>query len=275
MKKIYLILAIVLILVFIVGCADNNIESENVVGEYNDSTEGRDAMLNLLESEDFIYRGDDLGANYQKDNTVFKVWSPLAQDMKVIIYNHYDMSTKQIYEMNKVNQGIWELKLTGDYKNKYYNYQITIDGVVKETADPYAKGATANSKKCMIVDFSSINPIGWDSHKIPKPLKATEAVIYEIHVRDFSVAENSGIQRKGKYLAFTESGTKTAQKVSTGLDHLKELGITHLHLLPVYDFASIDETKENQYNWGYDPYLYNVPEGSYSTNPYDGTVRIR
>ena len=263
-------------MIFTLGCAEKNIiESQDVVAEYNDSTERRDAMINILESEEFIYSGNDLGANYQKDNTVFKVWSPLAQDMKVVIYDSYDVSADQVYDMSKVNQGIWELKLTGDFKNKYYNYRITIDGVERETADPYAKGATANSKKGMVVDFTSINPEGWDNHKIPKPLKATESVIYEIHVRDFSVDENSGIQSKGKYLAFTESGTKIEKDVPTGLDHLKELGITHLHLLPVYDFASIDETKEGQYNWGYDPYLYNVPEGSYSTNPYDGTVRIR
>lgn len=243
--------------------------------EYNDYTERRDTMINIIESEEFIYSGNDLGANYQKDNTVFKVWSPLAQAMKVIIYNSYDAVIGQIYDMSKVNQGIWALKLIGDYKNKYYNYKIILDGVERETADPYAKGATANSGKCMIVDFSSINPEGWDNHRIPKPLRATEAVVYEMHVRDFSVDENSGIQHKGKYLAFTESGTKGVNAVPTGLDHLKELGVTHLHLQPAFDFASIDETKEGQYNWGYDPYLYNVPEGSYSTNPYDGTVRIR
>ncbi|OGO79466.1 MAG: type I pullulanase [Clostridiales bacterium GWB2_37_7] len=232
-------------------------------------------MRKLSESEEFIYRGDDLGANYLKDNTVFKVWTPVATEMKLIIYRSYDAMTGQVFNMSKSSQGIWELKLSGDFNNQYYNYRVTIDGVERETADPYAKGATTNGKKGMILDFSAINPEGWDNHSIPKPLKATEAVIYEMHVRDFSVDENSGIQNKGKYLAFTESGTKGVNGISTGLDHLKELGITHLHLLPVYDFASIDETKEGQYNWGYDPYLYNVPEGSYSTNPYDGTVRIR
>jgi pullulanase len=245
------------------------------VVEYNDSTERRDILMDILESEEFIYRGNDLGANYQKDNTVFKVWSPLAQDVKVVLYSSYDDSIGQIFDMSKASQGIWALNLTGDFKNKYYNYKVTMDGVERETADPYAKGATANSKKCMIVDFQSINPEGWEHHKLPKPLKATESVIYEIHVRDFSIDKSSGIQNKGKYLAFTESGTKTEENVPTGLDHLNDLGITHLHLQPVYDFASVDETREGQYNWGYDPYLYNVPEGSYSSNPYDGSVRIR
>ncbi|MDF2892796.1 MAG: type pullulanase [Clostridia bacterium] len=232
-------------------------------------------MIQMLESEEFIYQGNDLGANYQKDQTVFKVWSPVATEMKLVIYDSYDAATGHVYSMNKSKQGIWEIKLSGDFKNQYYSYRVTIDEVERETVDPYAKGAAVNGEKGMVVDFSAINPAGWDKHAIPKPLKATEAVIYEMHVRDFSVDENSGIANKGKYLAFTESGTKGTNGVSTGLDHLKELGITHLHLLPVYDFASIDEAKEGQYNWGYDPYLFNVPEGSYSTNPYDGAVRLR
>ena len=124
----------------------------------------------------------------------------------------------------------------------------------------------------MIVDFASINPINWDTHKRPLPINRTEAVIYEIHIRDFSVSKDSGIKNKGKYLAFTENNTKTPEGVVTGLDHLKDLGITHVQLLPVYDFASVDETK-CEYNWGYDPYLYNVPEGSYATDSNDGMCK--
>ena len=255
---------------------DNDIElSKSIVVQHKDFAERKVAMRKILESEEFTYSGNDLGASYDRKSTVFKVWSPVAQDMKVVIYSSYDSAAGQDYSMNRAEQGIWELKLPGDFKNQYYNYKVTIDEVERETVDPYAKGATANGKKGLIVDFASINPDGWADQKIPKPLKSTESIIYEMHVRDFSVDENSGIKNKGKYLAFTEKGTKGAEGVSTGLDHLKELGITHLHLLPVYDFASIDETKQGQYNWGYDPYLYNVPEGSYSTNPYDGAVRIR
>ncbi len=223
----------------------------------------------------FVYFADDLGASYNKDSTIFKVWSPIAQEMKVVIYNDYNDNIGKVYPMSKAEQGVWVFKLEGDYKNKYYNYRISINGIERETPDPYAKGATANSKKGMIVDFAAINPQGWEEHNIPRALKPTEAIAYEVHVRDFSIDEQSGIQNKGRFLAFTEAGTRGPQGVSTGLDHLKELGITHLHLLPVYDFASVDETKDDQYNWGYDPILYNVPEGSYSTNPYDGTVRIK
>lgn len=249
--------------------------SQNIVVKHKDFTERKVVMRKILESEEFIYNGNDLGASYNKDNTVFKVWSPVAQSMKVVIYSSYDSANGQEYSMNKAEKGVWELKLPGDLKNQYYTYKVTIDGVERETVDPYAKGATANGKLGMIVDFASINPTGWAAQKAPKALKPTESIVYETHVRDFSSDPESGINNKGKYLAFTEKGTKGPNGVPTGLDHLKELGITHLHLLPVYDFASVDETKDGQYNWGYDPYLYNVPEGSYSTNPKDGTVRIK
>ncbi|EOD00787.1 type I pullulanase [Caldisalinibacter kiritimatiensis] len=249
--------------------------TEGIVVDHKDFKEKDVVMRKVLELPEFTYTGNDLGANYNKDYTTFKVWSPVAEEMKVVIYDKYNDNEGKVYLMNKGENGVWELTLDGDYKNKYYNYKVTIDGIEKETPDPYAKGATANGEKGMIVDFESINPEGWENHKLPESIKPTEAILYEMHVRDFSVDENSGITYKGKYLAFTEEGTKGPNGVSTGLDHLKELGITHVHLLPVYDFASVDETKEGQYNWGYDPYLYNVPEGSYATDPYDGTVRIR
>ncbi|MDF2520775.1 MAG: type pullulanase [Clostridia bacterium] len=287
MKKAFAALALIVVLIFTQGCSGSNDTANSDVlqgteqinyskSESNkDFTEGKEAMRKILESEEFTYKGGDLGAVYSKDSTVFKVWAPTAENMKVVIYKSYDAAYGQEYSMSKAEQGVWDLKLPGDLKSQYYTYKVTIDGAERETVDPYAKGAAANGKKGMIVDFASINPEGWESHKAPEALKPTEAVVYEMHVRDFSVDESSGIKNKGRYLAFTEKGTKGPNGVSTGLEHLKELGITHLHLLPVYDFASVDETKEGQYNWGYDPYLYNVPEGSYSTNPYDGTVRIK
>lgn len=229
----------------------------------------------LFKWEDYIYRGNDLGSTYYKAFTVFKVWAPTRNDVKVIIYSNYDDKHGKVYSMIKGEKGVWSLRLEGDYSNKYYNYLILQDGREIETPDPYTKGATVNGIKGMIVDLKSTNPRGWDNHRIPKPLKRTQSLIYEMHIRDFSIHRDSGMKNKGKYLAFTEKGSKTIGGLSTGLDHLIELGITHLHLLPVFDFVSIDETKENEYNWGYDPYLYNVPEGSYATNPYDGTVRIR
>lgn len=230
-------------------------------------------MKKIFEDQELIYEGNDLGTTYQKENTVFKVWSPIAEEMKVVVYNNYDDQNGKIYPMAKGQKGVWELKLNGDYQNQYYNYRVTIDGIEKETPDPYTKGATVNGSKGMIVDFESLNPKGWEEHKIPQSIPSTEAIIYEMHVRDFSIAENSGMINKGKYLAFTEEGAQTPEGSSTGLDHLVELGITHIHLLPVFDFHSVDENKGG-YNWGYDPYLYNVPEGSYATNPYDGRVRI-
>ncbi|MCB2292219.1 type I pullulanase [Clostridium algoriphilum] len=230
-------------------------------------------MANVLNNQELIYNGDDLGAVYTTLYTIFKVWAPTVDKITVVVYENPNDDLGQKYEMNKALEGVWELKLYGDYKNKYYNYLVLNDGKIKETPDIYSKGASANGKKGMIVDFHSINPVNWENHNKPKPINRTEAVIYEIHVRDFSVSEDSGIKNKGKYLAFTEKNTKTSEGVVTGLDYLKELGITHVHLLPVFDFASVDEIKGG-YNWGYDPYLYNVPEGSYATDSQDGTVRI-
>ncbi len=218
--------------------------------------------------------GNDLGANYFNEYTLFKVWSPYAHGLKVVIYNEYYTKYGKEYNMLKSNNGIWELKLEGNHRNKYYNYRVRIGDTERETPDPYTRGASINGNRGMVVDFKSINPVGWDEHFIPHPIKPTEAIIYETHVRNFSVDKNSGMKYKGKYLAFTESGTKGKGGLSTGLDHLKELGITHIHLLPIFDFKSVDERLDSGYNWGYDPYLYNVPEGSYSTNPYDGKVRI-
>ncbi|WP_432667262.1 type I pullulanase [Wukongibacter baidiensis] len=229
----------------------------------------------LNEWKELFYNGQDLGANYNKEYTVFKVWAPTREDIKVVIYDDYKDSCGKIFPMIKGDKGVWELKLEGDYKNKYYNYIVIVDGMEVETPDPYTKAATANGVKGMVVDLSTTNPKGWESHQKPIIIKASEAVIYEMHVKDFSIDEDSGMKNKGKYLAFTEKGSKSKCGISTGLDHLKNLGITHIHLLPVFDFASVDETDEVQYNWGYDPYLYNVPEGSYSTNPYDGSIRIK
>ncbi|MGH4122871.1 MAG: type I pullulanase [Clostridium sp.] len=231
-------------------------------------------MKKILENQKIPYDENDLGAVYTPLYTTFKVWAPTVEKIAVIVYENFKDDLKQKYLMTKGDAGVWELKLQGDFKNKYYNYLVTNAGVEKETPDLYAKGSNANGERGMIVDFNSINPVNWESHKRPLPINRTEAIIYEMHVRDFSVSKDSGIEHKGKYLGFTERNTKTSEGVVTGLDHLKDLGITHVQLLPVYDFASVDETK-CEYNWGYDPYLYNVPEGSYATDPNDGCVRIR
>lgn len=229
-------------------------------------------MTKMLE-EEITYYGNDLGAVYTIYNTTFKVWAPTMEKVTVVMYETFNDDIGHKYSMNKEKHGIWGLKLEGDYKNKYYNYLVLNGGEERETPDIYTRGATANGKKGMIVDFHSINPTNWENHQRPAAINKTEAVIYEIHVRDFSVSKHSGIKNKGKYLAFTEENTTTTEGISTGLAHLKDLGITHIHLLPVFDFATVDEIKGG-YNWGYDPYLYNVPEGSYATESLDGTVRI-
>lgn len=229
----------------------------------------------MISLQEFLYEGDDLGATYWEASTLFKVWSPVADHMKVLLYQDSMDEIGISYDMVKTEHGIWELRLFGDYKNMYYNYKVITRTGETVTPDPYTKGATVNGMKGMIVDFSSINPVGWENHRLPQPIQSTEAVIYEMHIRDFSSDSSSGIHHKGKYLGFTETGTKTETGEMTGIDHLKELGITHLHIMPVFDFSSTDECNENEYNWGYDPFLYNVPEGSYSSDPIDGTIRIK
>ncbi|MGH4051304.1 MAG: type I pullulanase [Clostridium sp.] len=231
-------------------------------------------MVKELENQENIYSGNDLGAVYTSRNTTFKVWAPTVEKITVIVYETFNDDSGKKYEMVRSEKGVWVVALDGDFKNKYYNYLVLNNGIENETPDIYTKGSSANGSKGMIVDFNSLNPENWENHKKPNPINRTESVIYEIHVRDFSVSADSGIKNKGKYLGFTEKNTKTPAGVATGLDHLKDLGITHIHLLPVYDFASVDEL-DSGYNFGYDPYLFNVLEGSYATDARNGTVRIK
>ena len=238
-----------------------------VVGDYFNS-EGFEAL--------YTFEGE-LGAIYSKESTVFRLWSPTASGARVNLYPTGDGSEAfSTLEMKSIGNGAWEAALEGDQKNIYYTYSVEINGRFREAIDPYARAAGVNGKRGMVVDLSETDPPGWDSYSRKSFGHPTEAVIYELHVRDFSISENSGMVNKGKYLAFTESGTVNSSGLSTGVDHLVELGVTHVHLLPVFDFRSVDESKPelNNYNWGYDPENYNLPEGSYSTDPYDGNVRI-
>jgi len=180
--------------------------------------------------------------------------------------------------LTKANQGVWETAFKQDIKNQYYTFQVKEnDKWLLEKPDIYAKAVGINGKRGMVVDLASTNPKNWAQDQKPKLKNFTDIIIYELHIRDLSISKNSGIQHKGKFLGLAETGTKSPDGESTGLDHIKELGVTHVHLLPSFDFNSVDESKplSNQYNWGYDPLNYNVPEGSYSTNPYDGNVRIK
>jgi pullulanase len=180
--------------------------------------------------------------------------------------------------MKKSTGGTWLTTVTGDQKGRYYAFRVFIHNKwMNAVPDPYAKAVGVNGRRGAIVDLKDTNPPGWERDKSPQLVSPTDAIIYELHVRDASIAGNSGIRNKGKFLGLTEPGTRNGEGLSTGLDHLKELGVTHIHLLPVFDFLSINETRLDspQYNWGYEPLNYNVPEGSYSTDPFTATARIR
>ncbi len=226
-------------------------------------------------TEAFTYEGDDLGATYTKENTAFRVWAPTASKVLINFYEKGSGDNKiESKPMVKDVQGTWVYTAEGDWKDVYYTYSATVDGKTAEAVDPYARTTGVNGKRGMVVDLASTNPEGFEKDEKPAFVNMTDAVIYELQVRDLSSDKSSGIKNKGKFLGLTETGTVNQDEMPTGLDYMKELGITHLHLMPVYDYASVDETKENQYNWGYDPLNYNVPEGSYSTNPEDGNVRV-
>jgi pullulanase len=221
------------------------------------------------------YFGDDLGVNYSPEKTKFRVWAPTARGIKVFIYEkENDREPMLIREFSRDLNGTWVVEIEGDLVNKYFIYEVSVGGQLNRVVDPYTRGLGTNSRLGLIVDLNRTNPEGWADDKRVKLERPQDAVIYEVHVRDFSSSPFSGIKNKGKYLAFTEEGTKSPEGLKTGIDHLKELGVTHVHLQPVFDFATVDDTSNTGYNWGYDPYFYNVPEGSYATNPADDT-RIR
>jgi pullulanase len=223
------------------------------------------------------YEGDDLGVVWAPEKTSVKIWAPTAQMVELRLFKDGELS-EPFHKTNlqPVGNGIWSTILKGDYEGKFYTFRINDGDWLAETPDIYARCVGVNGKRGMIFDSHKTNPENWDNDIGQRLLSFTDAIIYEIHVRDFSICENSGISNKGKYLGFTEENTKTKNGVATGLAHLKELGITHVHLLPVSDFCTVDEEKPlEKYNWGYDPQHFNALEGSYATNPFDGTVRIK
>ncbi|HET6769396.1 MAG TPA: type I pullulanase, partial [Chitinophagaceae bacterium] len=236
------------------------------------------AQKSIYDSYPF-YKGNDLGLTFSSKNKIFKIWAPTAEQAQLIFYKEgVGGNPLATYPMTKKEGGVWEADLIGEFNSWFYTFKVMINGQWKdEVPDPYAKAVGVNGKRAMVVDLKETNPLGWEKDKSPLFENKTDAILYELHVRDASIADNSGVKNKGKFLGLTETGTKNAEGLSTGLDHIKELGITHVHLLPSYDFYSLDESKPDkaQYNWGYDPLNYNVPEGSYSTNPYDGITRIK
>lgn len=235
----------------------------------------------LFDTEAFeaLYGYDgDLGAIYQKHQTTFKVWSPVADQMTLNLYKTGDGDSliKQV-PMAKKEKGVFEHIEMGDQHGIYYTFSVEMGGKILETYDPYAKGVGVNGDRSMVVDFNRLNPEGWGNNRGPKVDDMTDIVVYEMHIRDLTIHESSGAVHKGKYLGVIEPNTKTPNGIHTGLAHIKELGVTHVQILPMYDFNSIDETKleKGVFNWGYDPKNYNAPEGSYATDPFDGSVRIK
>ena len=246
---------------------------------------------NYLESyASKAYNESGLGSVYSKTSTTWKTWSPDASSVKLKLYttgsdNEAGASAIGTYDMKKDSStGVWSLNLSGDYKNKYYTYLVTVNGTTKETQDVYSQAVGVNGNRTMVVDLDSTDPSGWSDDKHVLFNSASEAAVWEVHVRDFSVSKNSGVSEdnKGKYLAFAEGGTTlnsdtSSSAVSTGIDYLVEQGINCVQLMPVYDYGSVKEdvaSSSSNRNWGYDPVNYNAPEGSYSTNPYDGNTRI-
>ncbi|MBX2927299.1 MAG: type I pullulanase [Saprospiraceae bacterium] len=225
------------------------------------------------------YSDEDLGLRYTPSKSVFKLWAPTANAARLQFYDHPTTGEPvQTKDLKKRLKGVWEATVKKDLAGLYYTFQVRIGDVwLSETPDPYAKAVGTNGLRAQVVNMAATNPPGWENDRRPELKQYTDIILYELHVRDLSIHPNSGIANKGKYLGLTETGTRSPEGLATGLDHLKELGVTHVHLLPVYDFMSIDEEKleENKFNWGYDPQHYNVPEGSYSTDPADGAVRIR
>ena len=228
----------------------------------------------------YTYEGDDLGANWSRERTFFRLWAPTAASVRINLYASGDYRENDLIEQVEMTadvSGTWIATVEGDLNGTYYTYCVEVDGVVNEACDPYARAVGVNGKRAMVIDLDATDPEGWAQDLPPAPASITDAIIYELHVRDLSVDENSGITHKGKFLGLIETGTTTPDGIPTGLDHIKALGVTHIHLLPSYDYGSVDETRleDNVFNWGYDPVNYNVPEGSYSTDPYHGEVRVK
>lgn len=216
--------------------------------------------------------------DYSPARSIFNLWCPDATNVELRLYADYSTSQHTDFAMQKVSDDVWQVTIDGDREGWFYTFRTFTDGKWNaETPGIFAKAVGVNGKRAAIIDLKTTDPKGWESDSRPTMSDNSRTVIYELHMRDISTDNASGISNKGKFLALTEEGTVTPDGLTTGLNHLKELGITHVQIMPATDFASIDETvlSQNKYNWGYEPINYNVPEGSYSTDPYSPEVRIR
>ena len=227
----------------------------------------------------YTYSGSDLGATWTKDRTFFRLWAPTAEAVVLNLYAGGTPGAADLLARESMTPdvcGTWTATINGDLNGVYYTYLVTVGGAETEACDPYARTTGVNGHRAMVIDLASTDPENWDRDTDPHAgQNMTDAVIYELHVRDLSMDDHSGIRNRGKFLGLTETGTVSPDGIPTGIDHIKNLGVTHVHLLPSYDFGFTDESlPEPQYNWGYDPVNYNVPEGSYATDPYHGEVRV-
>jgi pullulanase len=214
-----------------------------------------------------------LGALYAPEQTTFNVWAPTQEHLSIAVYTHPSALSRTVYPMTKdASDGVFTVTVSGDLHKKYYTLLIN-DQV--EIVDPYAESACSNSRRGAVIDHHRAEPKLWETHKRPAPAPFCDAVLYELHLKDFTGDKSSGAAYRGKYLGLTESNTRY-KAYATGLDHLADLGITHAHFMPVFDYLTVDETDDGDasYNWGYDPALYNVPEGSYSVDPDNPASRV-
>ena len=225
------------------------------------------------------YYGSDLELTYTPQRSVFTLWAPTADKVRLNLYASGEGGEpEERLEMRPSDDGTWRVAAERDLKGTFYTFQIEKEGKwLDETPGIWAKAVGVNGDRAAVIDLRETDPEGWEADRAPELKMYSDIILYELHHRDFSVAPDSGIENKGKFLALTETGTKTPQGEASGLDHLKELGVTHIHILPSFDYATVDEARLNDktYNWGYDPKNYNVPEGSYSTDPADPAARIR
>ena len=226
-----------------------------------------------------VRQGSMSEMEYTPASTSFHLWSPNADEVRVMLYNEAEGGhAYETYHMQWSSDGTWHVKVNQDLKGKFYTFNVKVkDEWQGDTPGLFAKAVGINGNRGAIIDMTETNPVGWENDQKPALRSVADAVVYEMHHRDFSIDTSSGIQHKGQFLALTEPGTQSPEGLATGIDHLKELGITHVHLLPSYDYATIDEHtfKDAHYNWGYDPQNYNVPDGSYSTDPTKPDMRIR
>lgn len=226
------------------------------------------------------YPVQDLGADYSPEQTTFNLWAPTASYAELLLYREGTRSAPiKVINMTKASDSpVWSVSDGGDMDGLFYTFRVQVDSIwYNETPGIWAKAVGVNGQRAAIVDMKKTDPQGWEEDKRPELESFADIIIYELHHRDMTVSPTSGIKNKGKFVAWTENGTKSPQGEPTGIDHLVDLGITHVHILPSFDYGSIDEETLylNKYNWGYDPLHYNVPEGSYSTDPYKPETRIR